>query len=55
MTISDFILTDCAHTLYQILVSLQIVALGGATAGFGYQPITYGYGYYGNTATFQHV
>jgi hypothetical protein len=29
--------------------------LGGATAGFGYNPRSYGYGYYGNAVSFQHV
>jgi hypothetical protein len=53
MTISASSLSDCTHTLYQILVSLQIFALGGASTAFGYNTIKNGYGSYGNTPSFQ--
>jgi len=46
MTISASSLTDCTHTLYQILVSFQIPGLGGTSTGFGS---------YGNIPSSQHV
>jgi hypothetical protein len=55
MTISASSLSDCTHTLYQILVSLQILALAGASTGFAYRPLIPGIGFYGNTPSSQHV
>jgi hypothetical protein len=45
-----FCLNAIAYNLFQI-ISLQIIALAGATTGFGYKSTQYGYGPYGNIPT----